>query len=136
MIRRLFSTIKNYPINITDNAWGKMSEIIIKQNSKSFLLSASSGGCNGFNYEFNLLSNLEYNNFINNYEGNNKPTEIKNKNTIVLIDPLSEFLLFGTTIDYVSSDYNKNIFESKFIFKPDKNLATSCGCGISFTPKN
>ena len=36
MIKRLFSTIKNYPINITDNAWSKMSEIIIKQNSKSF----------------------------------------------------------------------------------------------------
>ena len=65
MIKRLFSTIKNYPINITDNAWSKMSEIIIKQNSKSFLLSASSGGCNGFNYEFNLLNNLEHNNFIN-----------------------------------------------------------------------
>ena len=135
MIKRLFSTIKNYPIIITDDAWSKMSEIIIKQNSKSFLLSASSGGCNGFNYEFNLLNNVEHNNFINKYEVN-KITEIKNNDIILLIDPLSEFLLFGTTIDYVSSDYNKNIFESKFIFKPDKNLATSCGCGISFTPKN
>ena len=135
MIKRLFSTIKNYPIIITDDAWSKMSEIIIKQNSKSFLLSASSGGCNGFNYEFNLLNKVEHNNFINKYEVN-KITEIKNNDIILLIDPLSEFLLFGTTIDYVSSDYNKNIFESKFIFKPDKNLATSCGCGISFTPKN
>jgi len=135
MIKRLFSTIKNYPIIITDDAWSKMSEIIIKQNSKSFLLSASSGGCNGFNYELNLLNNVEHNNFINKYEVN-KITEIKNNDIILLIDPLSEFLLFGTTIDYVSSDYNKNIFESKFIFKPDKNLATSCGCGISFTPKN
>lgn len=135
MIKRLFSTIKNYPIIITDDAWSKMSEIIIKQNSKSFLLSASSGGCNGFNYELNLLNNVEHNNFINKYEVN-KITEIKNNDIILLIDSLSEFLLFGTTIDYVSSDYNKNIFESKFIFKPDKNLATSCGCGISFTPKN
>lgn len=135
MIKRLFSTIKNYPIIITDDAWSKMSKIIIKQNSKSFLLSASSGGCNGFNYELNLLNKVEHNNFINKYEVN-KITEIKNNDIILLIDPLSEFLLFGTTIDYVSSDYNKNIFESKFIFKPDKNLATSCGCGISFTPKN
>ena len=135
MIKRLFSTIKNYPIIITDDAWSKMSEIILKQNSKSFLLSASSGGCNGFNYELNLLNKVEHNNFINKYEVN-KITEIKNNDIILLIDPLSEFLLFGTIIDYVSSDYNKNIFESKFIFKPDKNLATSCGCGISFTPKN
>ena len=43
--------------------------------------------------------------------------------------------LFGTKIDFIKEDYNKNIFESKFIFIPDKNLATSCGCGISFNPK-
>ena len=110
MIKRLFSTIKNCPIIITDDAWSKMSEILIKQNSKSLLLSASSGGCNGFNYELNLLNKSAHNKFFNKYKDNSKPTEIKNKNTIVLIDPLSEFILFGTTIDYVSSDYNKNIF--------------------------
>jgi Fe-S cluster assembly iron-binding protein IscA len=43
-------------------------------------------------------------------------------------------ILLGTTVDFVSSDYNKNIFESKFIFKPDQNFASSCGCGVSFTP--
>ena len=25
--------------------------------------------------------------------------------------------------------------ENKFIFTPDKNLATSCGCGVSFSPR-
>ena len=29
----------------------------------------------------------------------------------------------------------KNIFESKFIFDVDKELLSTCGCGISFTPK-
>ena len=43
--------------------------------------------------------------------------------------------LFGTTIDHISEDYKKGLFENKFVFLPDKNLASSCGCGISFTPK-
>ena len=43
--------------------------------------------------------------------------------------------LLGTTIDYMYEDYNYGIFESKFIFLPNKKLASSCGCGISFTPK-
>ena len=40
------------------------------------------------------------------------------------------------TIDYIFEDYDKGIFENKFIFETDKNVASSCGCGISFTPKN
>ena len=60
---------------------------------------------------------------------------IEKNNTKFLIDPMSEILLLGTTIDYVSEDYDKGIFENKFIFITNKYLASSCGCGISFTPK-
>ena len=49
---------------------------------------------------------------------------------------MSEMALLGTTIDYISEDYNQGVFENKFIFTPDKDYASSCGCGISFTPKN
>lgn len=51
------------------------------------------------------------------------------------MDPIVEIFLIETTIDYISQDYDKNIFENKFIFIPDKDFATSCGCGISFFPK-
>ena len=37
--------------------------------------------------------------------------------------------------NFVGEDYAKDIFESKFIFSPDKELASSCGCGVSFSPK-
>jgi len=43
--------------------------------------------------------------------------------------------VIGTTIDYINEDYKKGIFENKFIYNVDKKLASSCGCGISFTPK-
>jgi Fe-S cluster assembly iron-binding protein IscA len=58
-----------------------------------------------------------------------------NNNIKIYIDQLSEFYLLGTKIDYISEDFNKNIFESKFTFTPNKNKASSCGCGISFSPK-
>ena len=61
---------------------------------------------------------------------------MENNGAKLLIDPLSEMYLLGTTIDYIIEDYDKGIFENKFVFIPDKNLASACGCGISFTPKN
>ena len=51
------------------------------------------------------------------------------------MDPLAELYLLGTTIDYVKEDYSKNIIESKFVYILDKNMANSCGCGVSFNPK-
>ena len=82
-----------------------------------------------------LLNDKEYENIHNTYFVKIKPTIIKKDNTEILIDPMSEFLLLGTTIDYIYEDYSNGIFENKFIFIPDKTFASSCGCGISFTPK-
>tara|TARA_Y100000389_G_scaffold132446_1_gene129874 strand:+ start:387 stop:587 length:201 start_codon:yes stop_codon:yes gene_type:complete len=39
------------------------------------------------------------------------------------VDPMTEIHLFGTTIDYINEDYSKQIYESKFIYKVDSNLA-------------
>jgi len=35
-----------------------------------------------------------------------------------------------------TKNHLNGIFESKFIYQVDKKMASSCGCGISFTPKN
>ena len=48
---------------------------------------------------------------------------------------MCEIYLIGTTIDYQFEDVKKGIYDSKFIFTPDKKIATSCGCGVSFSPK-
>ena len=136
MIKRIFSTINNSQIIVTDNAWNKIIKICNTQQINKFLFSATSGGCNGFNYKLNLLNEEEYEKIYNTNFNKFKPTIIKKNNTEILIDPMSELLLFGTTIDYVNENYSKGIFENKFIFIPDKKLASSCGCGISFTPKN
>ena len=128
-----FKNISRTKIHITTNAWKKMDNIMqISENKLGFLFSASSGGCNGFNFELNLIDPETHSEL-----SNTKNTLIlKNNNTNLYIDPKSELFLMGTTIDYVTEDFQNGQFENKFVFNIDKNLASSCGCGISFMPKN
>tara|TARA_B110000967_G_C18787637_1_gene511636 strand:+ start:198 stop:581 length:384 start_codon:yes stop_codon:yes gene_type:complete len=126
-MKKLFSSITKFPIIVTNNAWNKMEDILKIKKYKGFIFSATSGGCNGFNYNLKVLDI--------NKDKYNTYTTIKNNNVNILIEPISEIYLIGTTIDYVSEDFKNNIFENKFIFIPNKNIATSCGCGVSFNPK-
>ncbi len=119
-------------INVTQNAWKKMNTIVKKSNnSYGFLFGANSGGCNGLNFKLELLKEDEYN-IIKKL----KPNILENDGIKLYIDPKTEMFLIGTTIDYINEDYNKGVFENKFIYNVDKKLASSCGCGVSFTPKN
>ena len=125
-------------IQITKNAWTKIREILhVTKNKYGMIYSASSGGCNGFNFELDLLTGelhkkINENRFLTiliDPEGDTKDKK-------VYIDPISEMYLHGTTIDYMKEDYSKKIYENKFIYEVDKDLMTSCGCGVSFSPKN
>ena len=136
MIKRLFSSVSINSIHVTENAWKKLSEISENQKIINFLFSAKSGGCNGFNYDLKLIDEEKFNNINDEESKMIKPTILSKNKIRILVDPVSEFLLLGTTIDYINEDYSSGIFENKFTFTPDKKLASSCGCGISFTPKN
>lgn len=138
MLKKCFATQKNKPlISVTSAAWKKIDEIIQKKQAHSFLFSAIPGGCNGFNYNLKLLDETNFKKTFNEYTNGNKikSTIIENNNSKIFVDPLSEMFLLGTTIDYIDEDYDKGIFENKFIFLPNKELMSTCGCGISFTPK-
>ena len=122
----------NTNILITKNAWKKMTEIIKQsKNLYGFVYSASSGGCNGFNFDLELLDKKTHNNIIK----NKYLTVLSNKDIKLYVDPLSEMHLLGTTINYITEDYSRGQFENKFIFDVNKDLMTTCGCGTSFTPK-
>ncbi len=119
-------------INVTKKAFEKMNIILQKSNNhKGFLFGISSGGCNGFNFNLNLITDDELKKIEK-----MKPSIIEDNNVKVYIDPIAEMHVIGTTIDYVKEDFNKGIFESKFIYNVDKEKASSCGCGISFMPRN
>ena len=121
-------------IYVTKNAWNKMENIIqISTNKLGFFFSASSGGCNGFNFK---LDTLDKNIFYKITKQNPMVLQNNSYGVKLYIDPMSEMFLLGTTIDYISEDYLKDQYESKFIFKVNPKLASSCGCGTSFSPKN
>lgn len=122
--------LRKLPITITNNAWTKINSIVNNTNNNyGMIFTASSGGCNGFNYKLNLLDKEIYE--INK---KNKSTFLEYNNTKVFIDPIVEMYLLNTRIDYITEDYSKNIYENKFTFTPDKSIANSCGCGTSFSP--
>ena len=109
-----------------------MKEILLhSKNNMGFIYSVSSGGCNGYNFKLHPIKEKEYNEIIK----NKYHTILNNDETKLYIDPMSEMFLLGTKIDYIHQDYQKEIFESRFHFEVDKNKMTSCGCGISFSPK-
>lgn len=119
-------------INVTANAWKKMGSIIQKSSNKNgFIFGATGGGCNGFNFDLRLIQDKEQKEIMK-----MKPSILTNDDVNIFIEPLSEMYLIGTTIDYINEDFSKGIFENKFVYKIDKELASSCGCGVSFMPRN
>ena len=119
-------------VKVTKNAWRKIDTILKTSNNKlGFLYSASSGGCNGFNFELNLLKEYTHKDILS----NKYYTVLQNDNSKIYIDPISEMYLLGTTIDYINEDYSKGLYESKFKFNINKDIMSSCGCGISFSIK-
>tara|TARA_Y100000991_G_scaffold202974_1_gene177281 strand:- start:47 stop:427 length:381 start_codon:yes stop_codon:yes gene_type:complete len=115
-------------IKVTSSAWNKIDFIISKANNKKgMLFSVQGGGCNGFNYKLNLIND--------NIKDLDKYSFVKNDNSKVFIDPIAEIYLIGTTIDYINEDFSKGIYENKFKFIPEKDRASTCGCGVSFSPK-
>jgi iron-sulfur cluster assembly accessory protein len=122
-------------VSITENAWTKIGTIITSYNKQnnalaSMILSINGGGCNGFKYDLHLDTKI-----LGDVKKYDKYSFVEKNDSRVYIDPIGEMYLLGTKIDYIKEDLNKNIFESKFIFIPDSNIATNCGCGTSFSPK-
>ena len=59
-------SLKKVGIQVTVNAWQKISEIMKQSNNKyGLLFSSSSGGCSGFNFELGLLDKKTYESLIN-----------------------------------------------------------------------
>ena len=109
-------------ISITRRAWEKL--VSISGNKGKYLLSAKGGGCNGFVYNFSKIENNVYENIKN-----EKAIILNDGGISVIIEPRSEFLLQGTTVDY-----EKGLYEEKFVFNTtDTNKKSKCGCGKSFS---
>ena len=118
-------------ISVTKQGWKKIGSILQKAPAAhGFLFGASGGGCNGFNFDLSVLSEYNHEQLML-----QRPNYVSNGVHKVYIDPLAEMYLIGTTIDYQFEDFSKGVYESKFIFGVDKKTTATCGCGVSFTPR-
>lgn len=108
-------------VSVTKQAWRKMDQILKSSSCKDgFLYSVSYGGCNGFNFQLNLLKAGDKEPLMK-----TKPSIMQKGHVRLYVEPLSELYLVGTKIDYVSEDYEKGVFENKFVYIVDKKKAST-----------
>lgn len=102
---------------ITANAAKRIKELIIKDNDKIALrISVDGGGCSGFMYNYNFVSEINLDDFISEKDG-----------AKVVIDPVSQEFLNQSEIDFIEE-------LGASYFKISNPQATAkCGCGNSFS---
>ena len=104
----------NNPINLTEKAIKKIRELTVKSKTFALRLDLKKGGCAGMEYFMEYVDKAEKNEEVIDFKG-----------AKVIIAPLAQMYLFGTTIDY-----EDGILESGFKFH-NPNVSESCGCGES-----
>ncbi|MBY0578831.1 MAG: iron-sulfur cluster insertion protein ErpA [Burkholderiales bacterium] len=106
------------PIIFTDNAAGKVKEILLEEGNLNMKLRVyvTGGGCSGFQYGFAFEEN-----------SNDDDTVVRKNGVDMIVDAMSFQYLVGAEIDY-----QEGLEGSRFIIK-NPNATTTCGCGSSFS---
>jgi iron-sulfur cluster insertion protein len=106
------------PINFTDAAATKVSELIKEEDNPDLMLRVfvAGGGCSGFQYGFTFDDSKE--------DGD---SSIENQGVTLVVDPMSVQYLIGAEIDY-----KEDLQGAQFVIR-NPNATTTCGCGSSFT---
>ncbi|KAB0538822.1 iron-sulfur cluster insertion protein ErpA [Pseudochrobactrum algeriensis] len=103
-------------ISVSDAAAKRIVKILQKQADKSALrISVEGGGCSGFSYKFDLVSDTNDDDLI-----------IEKDGAKVLIDSISVPYIDGSVIDFID-DLMGQSFQIN-----NPNVTSSCGCGVSF----
>lgn len=94
-------------LKVTESANTYLNEI----NAPYVTLTVKGGGCAGFKY---------------NWGTSNSPSGYTKITEKLLIDPIAEIYLFGSTVDYIKS------IEGSRLEITNPQAHSSCGCGESF----
>ena len=104
-------------ITVSERAARRIGEILKGEGEGAMLrISVEGGGCSGFTYRFDLVSNAEPEDML-----------IERADAKVLVDSLSLTYLAGSEIDYVD-----DLMSASFKIK-NPNATAACGCGTSFS---
>ncbi len=109
-----------FPIIVTDRAIAQLRRLLERDGRpEAFLrVGVKGGGCSGFEYVTRIDTQLKQIDLEQTFEG-----------VRVVCDAKSAVFLRGATFDYTG-----NLIGGGFKFE-NPNVAKSCGCGTSFTPK-
>lgn len=104
-------------VNLTHEAIQKISELILREENKSFLrIKISGGGCNGLTYKMQFVDSPKKGDIA-----------VPADDVIVLVDSKSALYLKGTTLDY-----SHKMIGGGFRFS-NPNAKSGCSCGESFS---
>jgi iron-sulfur cluster insertion protein len=104
------------PFRVTARAAARIAEVIAAQQPGAALrVAVLAGGCNGFQYRFDLDRQAE------------DDTVIEREGARVVIDPASFSLLEGSELDYADE-----LMGACFAVR-NPQARSACGCGSSFS---
>jgi iron-sulfur cluster assembly accessory protein len=102
---------------LTERAAKRIADIISGETAGTMLrVSVNAGGCTGFQYSFDLVSERDDSDYV-----------IEKQGVAVLIDEVSLPFMQGAEIDFVD-----DLIGASFQVK-NPNATQTCGCGVSFT---
>lgn len=105
------------PITLTDAAARRLADLSRVEGRPLMLrVAVEGGGCSGFQYRFDLVSQPEP-----------EDIRIENAGQAALVDDVSVAFLTGSQIDFVDE-----LAGSEFRVR-NPNARSSCGCGVSFS---
>ena len=104
-------------ISVSERAANRIREIMGSESGqKALRISVEGGGCSGFRYDFQIVSQTNADDLV-----------IEEAGTKVVIDPVSVPFMEGSVIDFID-----DLMGASFkITNP--NATASCGCGTSFS---
>jgi len=106
-------------LNVTDNTFKRIHELIELENDLNTVLriSVNGGGCSGFIYQYDLISSSDIldDDFI-----------VEKNGIKIVVDPMSQEFIKDSTIDFVE-ELGSSYFEIK-----NPKATAKCGCGNSF----
>jgi iron-sulfur cluster insertion protein len=103
-------------VAVTDRAARRIAEITAAEGRSALRVAVLAGGCNGFQYRFELDDATQDDDVV-----------IEQAGARVLIDPASLDLLAGAELDYA-----EELMGSYFAVR-NPNAKSACGCGTSFS---
>lgn len=127
---RNFSSPATPPLNITSGCIQRLKQLCQQRGNQVVLrVTVDGGGCSGFQYNFQLeewdapptFQTLR----------NQDDVLIEKDGTAIIVDNLSLAYISGAKVDYI-----EELISSSFRVTDNPNSESSCGCGVSFSPKS